>query len=74
MQVSAKSSVAYPASSDAEAREELATKLRELAGCYGKLAERAMAQGDRHSVYDCVSREREAHNRANRVERGFIRF
>lgn len=67
-------SLAYPSSTDAEIREELATKLRELADCYGKAADAAMNRGDRHAVYECVSREREAHNRAHRIEKGYVRF
>lgn len=59
---------------DAEVREELAAKLRELAECYGKAADAAMRRGDRQAVYDCVYREREAHKRANRLENGYIRF
>lgn len=67
-------SVAYPDSTDARDREELAQKLRELAECYAKLAERAMSRGDRHGVYDCVAKERESHMRASRVEKGYVRF
>lgn len=69
-----KGSVAYPAATDARIREELAAKLRELAECYGKAADAAMDRGDRHTVYECVAREREAHNRAHRIEKGYIRF
>lgn len=69
-----KVSVAYAESSDAQIREELAAKLRDLAECYGRAADNAMARGDRHAVYDCVSRERESHNRAQRIEKGYVRF
>lgn len=72
--MSMKASIAYPQSSDASAREELATKLHELGECYAKLANLAMARDDRHGVYECVAREREAHNRAHRVEKGYVRF
>lgn len=67
-------SVAYPDSTDAQARADLAQKLRELAECYANLAERAMSRGDRHGVYDCVVKERESHARAHRVEKGYVRF
>lgn len=66
--------VAYPESSDANSRDELANKLRELADCYGKIAEAALRRGDRHSVYEAVKAERESLAKADRVERGHVRF
>lgn len=69
-----KVSVAYSESSDAQIREELAGQLRELSECYGRAAEAAMARQDRHTVYECVKREREAHARAHRIEKGYVRF
>ena len=72
--MSIKSSIAYTQSTDAAAREELSAKLHELGECYAKLANLAMAREDRHGVYECVAREREAHNRAFRVEKGYVRF
>ena len=69
-----KAAAARPQPTDATTREKLVAKLRELADCYGELAEAAMARDDRHGVYECVKLEREAHNRAHRVEKGHIRF
>jgi hypothetical protein len=69
-----KATIAYPASTDAQDRETLAAKLHELGECYGKIAESAMRRKDRYAVFEAVKAEREAHNRAYRVEKGLVRF